>query len=72
MVYSRYLILCSGSIELCSIVVIYLGDFDIGLSHPIIVQCIHVHVCMMKVFRRKKKKEKEFEKVERREVESRR
>ena len=34
--------LCGGPIELCSIVVIYLGDFDIGLCHPLIVQCIHV------------------------------
>ena len=64
-VYSCYLILCSGPIELCSIVVPYLGDTDIGLCHPLIVQCIHV--CMMKVFRGKKKKEEEFEK-ERREA----
>ena len=40
--------LCGGPIQLCSIVVIYLGDFDIGLCHPLIVQCIHV--CIMKVF----------------------
>ena len=47
-VHSCYLILCGGPIELCSIVVIHLGDFDIGLYHPLTVQCIYV--CIMKVF----------------------
>ena len=47
-VYSCYLVLCGVPIELCSIVVIYLDDFDIGLCHPLIVQCIHVRI--MKVF----------------------
>ena len=53
-VHSRYLILCGGPIKLCSIVVIYLGDFDIGLCHPLIVQCIHV--CIMKRERERERK----------------
>ena len=51
--------LCGGPIELCSIVVIYLGDFDIGLCHPLIVQCIHV--CIMKVFMMNDERERERE-----------
>ena len=47
-----------------STAVVYLNNFDIELFHPLIVQCIHV--CIMKVFRRKKNKEG-CEKVERRE-----
>ena len=38
------------------IVVIYLGNFDIGLCHPLIVQCIHV--CIMKVFKMMMMREK--------------
>ena len=30
-------------------VVIYLGDFDVGLCYPLIVQCIHVYITMVRV-----------------------
>lgn len=41
-VFSCFHILWDGPIELFSIVVIHLGDTDIGLCHPLIVQCIYV------------------------------